>query len=32
VFAKQALTQKDPAATSAAKVKAIAEHIAKIQR
>ena len=32
IFEKQALTQKDPAATSAAKVKAIAEHIATIQR
>ncbi len=32
IFEKQASTQKDPAATSAAKVKAIAEHIATIQR
>lgn len=32
IFEKEALTQKDPAATSTAKVKAIAEHIATIQR
>ena len=32
IFEKQALTQKDPAATSTAKVKAIAEYIATIQR
>jgi len=32
IFEKQASTQKDPAATSTGKVKAIAEYIATIQR
>jgi mono/diheme cytochrome c family protein len=32
IFEKEAKAQKDPAATSAAKLKAIAEHVSTIQR